>query len=206
MSNKVIYIFLIAFSILAFSNTVKAEELRNGYKYPGYIIQNNYDTIYGYIKYSDVVRSQNKCEFYKNENDKKPFKKYKPKELKGYLISDVLYKTINYSGGLMSKPLRFLKVNTEGELTIFTFWEEGSIPYNREREQTAVYFKWHDKKNVKPITNSKFAFSFAKKMSAYVADNKELSKKVRNKEKGYNLLHLYDIINEYNEWYAAKNN
>lgn len=186
-------------------NAKAEDELKYGYKYPGYVIMNSNDTIYGYIKFNDVVKNQKKCEFYQNEMDKKPTKVYTTKELKGYLVSNTLYKTINYSGGLLSKPLRFLKVSIDGELTMFVFYEEGTVPYNTARKETMVYYKWHDKNFPKPITNDKFGFSFANKVSEYVADNKELSNKVKNKEKGYRLINLYEIIDEYNTWYAANN-
>ena len=198
-------VVLIIISSFAFTNTVSADELVVGDKYPGYIIKNNNDTVYGYIRYGGVVNSQKKCEFYTNETDRKPTKVYSPKELKAYLLSDVLYRTINYSGGLLSKPLRFLLVLKDGELTVFKFYSEGSVPYNEEREEKMVYYKWHDPKNPKPVTNEKFGFNFSKKMSAYVADDKELSRKILKKEKGYGLIHIYDIIDEYNAWYIENN-
>jgi hypothetical protein len=40
-------------------------------------------------------------------------------------------------------------------------------------------------------------------MSEYVEDYSELSQKIANKEKGYRLLDMYSIIEEYNNWYAA---
>lgn len=203
--EKKIILILFAFSMFAFTKTSVADELIRGYKYPGYIVQNNDDTLYGYIIFRDYDTNQNKCEFYNNETDKKPVKKYKPKELKAYLIGDVLYKTINYSGGLMSKPLRFLRVFIDGKITLFNFYEEGSIPYNKEREHTVVYYKWNDKKYPKPFTSEKFVFKYAKKMAAFVADDIELSAKVLNKEKGYGLVDIYNTIEEYNEWYIVNN-
>ncbi len=203
VSNVSVFFIIISFLVLA--KTGSASELIIGDKYPGYIIKNNNDTLYGYIRYGNVVNNQKKCEFFTHETDKKPTKVYKPKELKAYLISDVLYRTINYSGGLLSKPLRFLLVIKDGELTLFLFYEEGSVPYNQERESDMVYYKWHDSKYPKPLTNEKFGFNFSKRMSAYVADDKELSQKVLNKEKGYGLIHIYDIIDEYNAWYIENN-
>ncbi|MCK5856162.1 MAG: hypothetical protein KAG64_01660 [Bacteroidales bacterium] len=202
---KKIALILIILSFTSISKTISADGLTIGYKYPGYIIKNKGDTLYGYIRYSNVVNNQKKCEFFINETDKKPAKVYSPKELTAYLVSDVLYRTINYSGGLFSKPLRFLKVVKDGELTLFIFYEEASVPNNEERAQTMVYYKWRDSKYPKPLTNEKFGFNFSKKMSAYVADYKELSQKILKKEKGYGLVHLYDIIDEYNAWYIINN-
>lgn len=201
-TSRKISTILVFLLLTSFVNVGAADDLVIGNKYPGYIIKNSDDTIYGYIRYGNVVDNQKKCQFFTNETDKKPSKVYTTKELKGYLVSNTLYKTINYSGGLMSKPLRFLKVDKDGELTMFVFYEEGSVPYNVERKETIVYYKWHDKNFPKPVTNEKFGFSFAKKMSEYVADNQVLSEKIIKKEKGYGLLHIYDIIDEYNKWYS----
>ena len=46
---------------------------------------------------------------------------------------------------------------------------------------------------------------FAKQMSEYISDYEELAKKVKNKEKGYRLLSMMEIIEEYNEWYEENN-
>ena len=48
-----------------------------------------------------------------------------------------------------------------------------------------------------------FAIGFAKKMSAFVADDEELSKKVADKEKGYGMLQIDAIVDEYNTWYKT---
>ena len=90
-------------------------------------------------------------------------------------------------------------------ITLFNFYEEGSIPYNKEREHTVVYYKWNDKKYPKPFTSEKFVFKYSKKMAAFVADDIELSAKVLNKEKGYGLVDIYNTIEEYNEWYIVNN-
>jgi hypothetical protein len=37
-----------------------------------------------------------------------------------------------------------------------------------------------------------------------VAEHQELANKVKNKEKGYKMFNLFEIINEYNAW-AAEN-
>ena len=49
-----------------------------------------------------------------------------------------------------------------------------------------------------PKTNDYFALGFAKKMAEYISDNDVLSSKVKNKEKGYKMLQILKIIDEYN--------
>jgi hypothetical protein len=118
-----------------------------------------------------------------------------------------MYRTVRYSGGLSSKAQRFLLVTMPGEITEFYFYsEDPMVAVEADRPYDLVYYKWHDPKNDKPVTNSKFVFSFAKNMSEYVADYPELAEKVRNKEKGYGMLDMTKIMTEYNAWYASKTN
>ena len=56
----------------------------------------------------------------------------------------------------------------------------------------------------KPIQQQDFALGFAKRMSKLVDDYPELAAKVEAKEKGYGLFKIYDIVDEYNAWWAKK--
>ena len=49
------------------------------------------------------------------------------------------------------------------------------------------------------VSTQTFLMGFAKKMAILLKDNAELYKKVKNKEKGYRLLSLEAIVEEYNE-------
>lgn len=177
-----------------------------GYKYPGYVILNSGDTLNGYIMHGGRAQNQKQCQFFSVETLKKPLKTYKPEEVKEYFVGDKLYRTIPYSGGLMAKALRFVLVEKGGEISIFNFYDEDPAIYDdQNRTMSTVYYKWHDSNYPKPFTSEKFALSFAKNIAELVADYPELSTKVKNKEKGYGLIYLNAIIDEYNAWYAAKN-
>jgi hypothetical protein len=67
-----------------------------------------------------------------------------------------------------------------------------------------LFHKAHDASNATPVTIAYFGLGFAKKLSQYLSDYPELSKKVADKEKGYGMLKLLDIIAEYNSWYASR--
>ena len=114
-------------------------------------------------------------------------------------MGDKLYRTLNYSGGLLNKPLRFLLVAKDGEITEYVFYQEDATA-----EAQGIFHKRHDPSHSDPITYGYFALGYAKKLSDYISDYPALSKKVSDKEKGYGLLNLLAIIAEYNEWYAAK--
>jgi len=176
----------------------------NTYKYnkiyPGYYVTLEGDTVSGYLRHGDKVKNQNSCEFFQNEMDKKSTAKFSPKDISAYAVGDKVYRSINYSGGLFAKPLRFNLVLRDGAITEFVFYSEDGTA-----EERGVFHKPHDEKNSAPVEVSSFALKFTQKMSDYVADYPELANKITNKEKGYGLIHILDIINEYNTWYSKNN-
>jgi hypothetical protein len=52
---------------------------------------------------------------------------------------------------------------------------------------------------------SSLLLGYVKKMSGYVKDYPELAAKITNKEKGYGMLNINDVVREYNTWYMSKN-
>jgi hypothetical protein len=170
-----------------------------GRVYPGFYVTNANDTINGYFMHDDKKGNQKKCRFYTNEMDKKPASEFKPEDIKSYKVGDKLYRTLNYSGGLLNKPLRFLLVTNDGGITEFVFYSEDAAT-----EAQGVFHKPKDPAHNDPITYAYFGLGFAKKLSDYISDYPALSQKVSGKEKGYGLLNLLAIIDEYNVWYAAK--
>ena len=92
------------------------------------------------------------------------------------MVGDKTYRSIHYSGGLLAKPLRFNLVTTDGAITEFIFYDEMGTG-----ETKTVYHKPHDANNAQPVELQSFGLKFAKKMSEYVADYAELSKKVADK-------------------------
>ena len=167
--------------------------------YPGFYVTNTNDTIHGYFLHADKKGNQKKCRFYTNEMDKKPTAEFKPEDIKSYKVADKLYRTLNYSGGLLNKPLRFLLVTNDGGITEFVFYSEDAAV-----QAQGVFHKPKDPSHSDPITVSYFGLSFAKKLSDYISDYPVLAQKVANKEKGYGLLNLMAIIAQYNEWFATK--
>jgi hypothetical protein len=190
-----------------------------GKKYPGYVITNEGDTIEGFIEAKSrcnitaVSKSnQNYCEFYKNENDKKPTGKYKPDDISGYMVADKIYRSIAYSGGL-SKSNGFCLLKTDGRICVYDYYitQEGGATmvksddetweeYDTRRYTTNVVLQKGDER---PRESTWYLMSFAKRMAELVEDYEELAESIRNKEKGYRIDKFYDIIEEYNIWYAA---
>lgn len=191
-----------------------------GKMYPGYIIENDGDTIRGFLKADTRCSNggigssnQNTAAFYANETDKKPVAKYKPDEIKGYRIGDKVYESINYSGGLMKKP-NFNLVVEDGAIRMYE-WYSTVENYNMITQRSGESWKDYDARRFEtkiiiakdpkePMEHSSLGLGFAKKMPALMSDNPEMAKKVADKEKGYTFLNMFEVIKEYNAWAASK--
>lgn len=172
--------------------------------YPGYYVTNAGDTVHGYFYHGNQSGNQQSCIYYKNEMDTRATSTFKPEDITSYMMADKLYRSIHYSGGLLDKPLRFNLVTKDGAITEFNFYDEtGARETDGSWKYDVVYYKAGDANNPKPETMQYFGIGFAKKMSEYVADDADLSKKVSDKEKGYGMLQIDKIIEEYNTWYKT---
>ncbi len=183
---------------------------RVGELYPGYIIKTDGTKVEGYIEAQPRGETtgvymndgnQVKVIFYADPKNKKTKVTYKPDDLKEYKIAEKLYRSINYSGGLTSKPLRFVLLVEEGRIARYMWYNNnGSYVYPQFEEKEILV-----KVGEKPIEASMLALGFTKKMSNLVADYKELADKITNKEKGYGFTSYDKIVKEYNSWYETQN-
>lgn len=211
--KKLIIIPIIIFLV----NTINAQY--NGYfskdlyaknkKYPGWVILKNGDKKEGFIEARDPVANEKAVHFYEKEEDKKPFKKYEPSEVKEYQLGHLHYVTMPYSGGIVSKD-QFVLVQQDGEGAIKScYWYDMEISqqlrgkyqqesdeqyFNAQFPSKVVYFR----EGVKPLEHQSLLLGFAKKMAELTKDVPEISKKITDKEKGYKMLDIYDIIKEFN--------
>lgn len=188
--------------------------------YPGYVITFDNDTVRGFIKAGPRCSTngigssnQNLCEFFTNENDKKPLAKYKPDDIKGYMIADKVYESIAYSGGLLKKK-NFNLVVTDGKIRIYD-WYSTKENFSSIRQQSGESYQDYDarrfdtntviaKDGLNPMVHSSLGLKFVERMSELVSENEEMVQKIKNKEKGYKMINMFSIIAEYNVW--AENN
>lgn len=210
MKIKLLFVAFIAlFATAAQAQDWSSDVYRIGEQYPGYVITEGGEKIEGFIRYGDPYNMQTDVLFFGEKGNKKSKVKYKTADLKEYKVADKLYHCIHYSGGLLKKPVRANLVVSEGCITEYVWYDnpEGyalmtrgsneSIEdyYARRYTSTMVYKKQGDEE-VKAL--SSFGIKFADKMSEFVSDNEELARKVANKEKGYGMISIQAIINEYN--------
>lgn len=209
-----------ALALLLFAQVSFAQEewyggvYKGGQIYPGYIVKITGDTVKGFIEYQGRIDMQNKCVFYSDPANKKTKLVYKGEDLKAYYVADKFYKSMNYSGGLMSGPVRFLWQRKAGRIAQYKWFdtaENANLMVKQAGEtQSAFEMRQYTSKIIiqkldeKPIEHSSLGMSFAKKMGEMTADYPEMSTKIVNKENGYGMLKMFELIDQYNAWFEAK--
>lgn len=208
-------IYLLAIACI-FTGALKAQDWSgNTFKYydiyPGYIISPSGDTTHGYVEHGNRSSMQKQVVFY-SDASKKDRKKYKPTELKGYGVADKHYRFVEFGGGTFSKPASFALVTTPGRVTGYTYYTQKDGIAMQGKNETAAQFDerthtdeilWQ-RLDEKVLQHQSLILGFAKKFSALMDDYPELSSKIAGKEKGYGLMNIFSIVDEYNKYWAKK--
>lgn len=208
MKNSLLMLML-AFVSSAFAQEWSSDVYKHGTKYPGYIILADGSKKEGFIEYTNRYDLQNKVEFYTDKDNRKTREKYKADDLKEYKMADKLYHVIHYSGGLLKKPLRGNLLVEEGCISKYMWYNQADNYLSMRRasgesmdeyearlyEPLEVYLK---KGEEYPVTLDYFALGYKKKMGEVVADQPELAQKVADGTKGYGMLNMLNVIDEYN--------
>jgi len=213
--KKLVLLFALMISGLAFSQIDDNWEERSE-KQPGYVITNKGEKIEGYLKRFLKIKSQRKVKFFKTL-DTDPVV-YRAKDLKAYQIADDYYETHPYEG-LSGKTKVFLLRTLEGKINLFDYYirveddrgaemtiskkgnKEVILDFDGSKIQTEVMAVKDGDDRLK-FSSPKFLFSFKNVMSKYLSDYPALAQKVKKKEKGYRVLAILKIINEYNAHFA----
>lgn len=181
------FAFLLVFGL---STALSAQEdpYETNVFYDGYIVHKDGTKERGFIQYLYEADRYEKVVFRKEQGGKKL--KYKTKDLDGYMVAEKTYKAVEYDD-VIGKGRKFLAVDKEGCINVYYYTQRDddgswSVINVFENDKTAVNYQ-------------KFALNFAKKMAEFVEEDAELSAKVAEKEKGYGMLQMHDIIEEYNE-------
>jgi len=208
---------ILLFILTASLKSVKAQDWEGvNYKYneiyPGYIVSLKGDTTQGYIVHGGRTANQKTCIFYKDAS-KKEKQKLSPSDIKVYSVGDKVYNSIPFSGGLFGKPLSFVLVVKPGRIYEYAYYTKKDMvsDFMLPKETYADYDKrvhsdeivWQ-KLEEKPMQHTDFVLGFAKRMGKLVGDYPEMAQKVENKQKGYTLFNVFDVISEYNTWWAKQ--
>ena len=178
-------ILLVVFVLAAMSARAQEEYKLFDY-YEGYVIHKDGNKERGYIQYLDESDRYEKVVFKKELNGKK--EKLKPKDIAGYKVADKIYHTVEFKS-IPFKNTKFLVLEKDGCLKQY---------YYRSLSEGAWSTTVILKNDEQAVNTQTFILGFADKMADMVKNNEELAQKIRNKEKGYSLIHLEAIVDEYN--------
>ena len=187
-------------------------------RYPGYIINNYGDTIKGLIEFKTLIANQFNVWLYEGPTSGKPLEKFKPKDINSYKVDRLMYVSLPFSGKGFSKKNTFMIRVIDGPISLYEWYYDESLMVDDDDlyeaagvekamdvdlEEGIVQQLFAVKNDGKPVdfTSLKFSMKFKKLMSEYVADYRELSAKIANKEEGYKYENYMEIIKEYNGWY-----
>lgn len=210
MRIKILMIALMV-SVVANAQDWTSGKYQYDEQYPGYVITKEGEKIEGFIKYRNRYVMQEEVVFYGKKGNNSTKETYEAGDLLEYKVADKLYHCIPFSNSASMQIRANLVMDDSGCIKKYVWYDRAS-GYNtlqrREGESdqdlldrkfppTIAYFKTGDDI---PVTEAYFKDDFTKKMSTYLKDNKELAKKVKAGESGYDkIMHLEKIFKEYNE-------
>lgn len=193
-------------AISAYSQNGSFKDSEVGSAFKGFVIMENNDTVKGIIKVDRMYEMQYAPTITPEKQVKYVW--FTWEYVKYYQLdnSSKWYSTKFYNIKAPADDKRkglgtFLLVHIYGPITVFHYnLYDPSIIHPTDTKTEYIQFP-----NGEVVMAPTLAIGFRKKMSEYVKDYPELATKIANKEKGYGVLNVYDIINEYNSWYLAKN-
>jgi len=188
---------------------------------PGYILGMAGDTIQGFIKYDYPVIMQKRISFYAKADQPDPVT-YSPENIWGYSVAGKKWISTNVIMETYNGPYSFRRFgileSDFGALMLLRIFNEGdklkknmnSTEAEKELKNINLNYPDHslDQLYIKKtdsdaelLTSKTFRKSFLSKMKVYIGDDKELLKKIRNKD--YSLKDIFEITPEYNQWYRS---
>ena len=166
-----------------------------GYK-PGFLVKNNNDTLFGFVEHIVEVpyRILVDVKFKSNKDDKAEV--FSPDSLKEFVIDRTKYVSKYLS---LRKHTYFFRASIEGYLSYyeldFNGWGVNNISHY-------VILQKQDDENLFTYEVDNFFFPFKKKLSEYLSDDPELSKKIKHNI--YNEMNIVTIVKEYNSFIKKK--
>lgn len=222
MNFKIFYIIGI---LLFFAENLIAQEKTDTVKlwtrYPGFVITNDNDTLYGYLLLKNKISNQGKLFFFNSMDSEEPIEKYKPGDIKAYKVANRFYETVKFSPANTVRKYTFLLLVVDGPVKVYKSYFDDKerikideddiwnskidLHFSESELKNNVIGKRESEKNFELFDSVGYLMNFKKKMSEYLSDCPEIAKKIAKKEEGYQWINLEDIIREYNDWYIKNN-
>ena len=206
--------FLMGFLTPVFAQDVQSDPQR-GSVLPGFIITLNGDTVRGYLLNINLWMNQHMTFLYKTPDNPDGRIKYKPKEIRAYQVGNRFYESMKYPFAYSIYQYNFILRKADGPVKYYVWY------FNENRaklmspdisinelakayvfEENELWKEEFARKGDGELTkfDLKFLIKFAKNMSEYIKEDKELAQKVADKVKGYQNVDIERIIREYNEF------
>ena len=165
----------------------------------GYIIKSTNDTVKGKIAYKHYSVNQSNISFSIDGTSEKTII-YRPNDLLGFWMEKTFWmSTINTTLQAENNKKLFVLMVRQGPISLYEYYKEDDEA--SDGWKTISLIKKLDE-NYSIAGN--LLLGFKKKMSEYVNEYEELAKKIADKEKGYKVLNINKIIDEFNAWYLKK--
>ena len=186
------------------TDTYQYEEL-----YPGYVIKADGEKIAGFIKYRNRMAMQDAIVFYMDKDNPRTKETYRPEELLEYEVADKHYDCIKYSGSALNNDTKAVLLVKTGCINIYA-WYQRSDQYNKlvkgdgesdadfAERKYAITYVYHQKDQI-PVDLEYFKDDYAKKMSQYLSNNKELSSTVKKEKAEFSEFKAKAVIDQYNK-------
>lgn len=214
-------ILLLLLTIPSFTDAQEEVALKPRWMYPGCIISLQNDTLKGYIEFMTPLANQMMVRFYTEPSENRPSGKYKPDDIKGYLVESLYYESVPFSGEGVSRKNSFMIKILDGPVSLYKWYYDPDLAFGGQDLNEAMGTEnvmdvdlyegletqvFGVKKGEKPVDfySMKYVMKFKKNMSEFVAADTELAGKIENKEPGYTHDYLVRIIQEYNAFLQSK--
>lgn len=191
-------LFITLLLMVAGAQELSAQDYIIGRFYEGYIITLDGERQDGYIKYEKFNTMQSSIIFATDPKNRRTRTAYKAKALSGFMVAGHTWHSIPFKDLIGPKQQKFMQLDLDGQIKLYLFYGTES---NVSADAQVVIRKGDEV----AFNQGTFITGFHKKASELVSEHTALADKIRNKEKGYKLLQLYDIIDEYNAWYRENN-
>lgn len=106
--------------------------------YQGFVVTTNGDTTYGYIMFMTVIANQFNVQIYHQQSDKKPFAKYKPKDLRCYKVGDIHYVSVPFAGKGFSRNKSFMIRLAYGPVSLYEWYYDESLMLDSQEINAAT--------------------------------------------------------------------
>lgn len=177
--------------------------------FSGWYISLEGDTVRGFIYLSNQIDNQLLLKYAVENPPVSAIKTMEPADARGYRVKDRVYESMLTESTKDAKPSFFRRMES-GRINLYAWYgipsngtmqegkEQRAITVNDEKfHEQVFYLKTGDELPFRVPDSD----HFAAEMSRLLADDKELSGRVKQEMKSYRATDILNIVQQYNQWY-----